>query len=62
MTGRQARAILASLPGHVGAAVKVQMGLGRVLEAQRILARALGDGERAEEVIGSLIRAAVTGQ
>ena len=62
MTGREARAVLARLPGHTSATVRALMRQGKALEAQRIVARQTRDGALAEEIIGALVRAAVTGQ
>ena len=62
MTGREAHRVLNTIPGPQRALVYAAMAAGRPYEAERVLARALRDGELASEVIGALIRKAITGQ
>ena len=52
------KAVLAALPVEILARVYAELGQGRHLEAQRVLAEHGGDGYAAKEIVASLVRRA----
>lgn len=61
LTGRELKAVLAAMAMEVLAKVYVSLGQGRVFEAERIIAEQIGDGQRATEIVASLVRREWTG-